>query len=47
MPSILAEIGQNPENTHPLIVGILKCRRGIFGFLFRIKGINGLIGLKN
>jgi hypothetical protein len=47
MPSILTEIGQKPENTPPLIVGISKCRRDIFGFLFRIDGINGWMGLKN
>jgi hypothetical protein len=41
MPSILTEIGQKPENTPPLTVGISKCRRGIFGFLFKIDGING------
>jgi hypothetical protein len=46
MPSILKEIGQKPENTLPLIVGISKYRRGIFGFLFRIDGINGRMGAK-
>jgi hypothetical protein len=47
MPSILTEIGQKPENTPPLTVGISKCRRSIFGFLFRIDGINGQMRLKN
>jgi hypothetical protein len=47
MPSILTEIGKKLKNTPPLIVGISKCRRGIFGFLFRIDGINGLMGPKN
>jgi len=28
-------------------VGISKCRRGIFGFLFKIDGINGQMGPKN
>jgi len=41
MSSILTEFGQNHENTPPLTVGISKCMRGIFGFLFRIDGING------
>jgi hypothetical protein len=47
MPSILTEIGQKPENTPPLIVGISKCRRGIFGFLFKIDSINGRMRPKN
>jgi hypothetical protein len=47
MPSILTKIGQKPENTHPLTMRISKCRRGIFGFLFRIDGINGRMGPKN
>jgi hypothetical protein len=47
MPSILTEIGQKPENTSPLTMGISKCRRGIFGFLFRIDDINGRMGPKN
>jgi hypothetical protein len=46
MPSILTEIGQKPEKTPPLTVGISKYKRGIFGFLFRIDGINGRMGLK-
>jgi hypothetical protein len=40
MPSILTEIDQNSENTPPLTVGISKCMKGIFGFLFKINGIN-------
>jgi hypothetical protein len=40
MPPILTEIGQKPKNTPPLTVRISKCRRSIFGFLFRIDGIN-------
>jgi hypothetical protein len=40
MPSILTEIGQKPENTPPLTVRISKCRRDIFGFLFKNDGIN-------
>jgi hypothetical protein len=44
---ILTEIGQKPENTPPLTVRISKCRRGIFGILFRIDGINGRMGPKN
>jgi hypothetical protein len=47
MPSIVTEIGQKPENTPPLTVGISKCMRGIFGFLFRIDGINERMGPKN
>jgi hypothetical protein len=47
MSSILTEIGQKPENTPPLTVGISKCMRGIFGFLFRIDGINERMGPKN
>jgi hypothetical protein len=47
MPLILTEIDQKPENTSPLTVRISKCRRSIFGFLFRIDGINGWMGLKN
>jgi hypothetical protein len=47
MPSILTEIGQKSENTPPLTVGISKCIRGIFGFLFRIDGINERMGPKN
>jgi hypothetical protein len=47
MPSILTEIDQKPENTPPLTVRISKCKRGIFGFLFKIDGINGRIGPKN
>jgi len=57
MPSILTEIGscaqhvtllaQKLENTPPLTVGISKCRRGIFGFLFRIDDINGRMEPKN
>jgi hypothetical protein len=47
MPSILTEIGQKPENTPPLTVGISKYMRGIFGFLFRIDGINERMGPKN
>jgi hypothetical protein len=47
IPLILTEIGQKPKNTHPLTVRISKCRRGIFGILFRIDGINGRIGQKN
>jgi len=47
MPSILTKIGQKPENTPPLTVGISKCMRGIFGFLFRIDGINERMGPKN
>jgi hypothetical protein len=47
MPSILIEFGQKLENTPPLTVGISKCRRGIFGFLFRIDGINGRMRPKN
>jgi hypothetical protein len=45
--SILIEIGQKFENTPPLIVGISKCRRDIFGILFRIDRINGRMGPKN
>jgi hypothetical protein len=47
MPLILTEIGQKLENTHPLTVRISKCMRGIFGFLFRIDGINGRMVAKN
>jgi hypothetical protein len=47
MPLILIEIGQKLENIIPLTVGISKCRRGIFEFLFRIDGINGRIRQKN
>jgi hypothetical protein len=47
MPSILTEIGQKPENTSPLTVRISKYMRGIFGFLFRIDGINERMGPKN
>jgi hypothetical protein len=47
MPLILTEIDQKPENTPPLTVRISKCRRGIFGILFRINGINGRMGPKN
>jgi hypothetical protein len=47
MPSILTEIGQKLENTPPLTVGISKCKRGIFEFLFKIDGINGQMGPKN
>jgi hypothetical protein len=47
MPSILTKIGQKPENTLPLTVKISKCMRGIFGFLFRIDGINGWMRPKN
>jgi hypothetical protein len=47
MPLILTEIGQKPENTPPLTARISKCRRGIFGILFRINGINGRMGPKN
>jgi len=47
MPLILTEIGQKPENTIPLTVRISKCKRGIFGILFRINGINGRMGPKN
>jgi hypothetical protein len=47
MPSILTEIGQKLENTPPLTVRISKCMRGIFGFLFRIDGINERMGPKN
>jgi hypothetical protein len=47
MQSILIEIGQKLENTPPLTVGISKCMRGIFGFLFRIDGINERMGPKN
>jgi hypothetical protein len=47
MPSILTEIGQKLENTPPLTVGISKCMRGIFGFLFIIDGINERMGPKN
>jgi hypothetical protein len=44
---ILTKIGQKPENTPPLIVRISKYRRGIFGILFRIDGINGRMRPKN
>jgi hypothetical protein len=47
MPSILTEISQKPENTPPLTVEISKYRKGIFGFLFKIDGINGRMGPKN
>jgi hypothetical protein len=47
IPLILTEIGQKPENTPPLTVRISKCRRSIFGILFRINGINGQMGPKN
>jgi len=47
MPSILTEIGQKPENNPPLTVGISKCMRSIFGFLFRIDGINEPMWPKN
>jgi hypothetical protein len=47
MPSILTEIGKKLKNIHPLTVGISECRRGIFGFLFRIDDINGRMGPKN
>jgi hypothetical protein len=47
MSLILTEIGQKPENTLPLTVGISKCRRGIFEILFRIDGINGWMKPKN
>jgi hypothetical protein len=47
MPLILTEIGQKSENTPPLTVRISKCKRGIFGILFRISGINGRMGSKN
>jgi hypothetical protein len=47
MPSILTEIDQKLENNYPLTVGISKCMRGIFGFLFRIDGINERMRLKN
>jgi hypothetical protein len=44
---ILTKIGQKLENTPPLIVRISKYRRGIFGILFRIDGINGRMRPKN
>jgi hypothetical protein len=47
MPLILTEIDQKPENIPPLTVRISKCRRGIFGILFRINGINGRMGPTN
>jgi hypothetical protein len=47
MPLILTEIDQKPKNTPPLTVRISKCRRGIFGILFRINGINGWMGPTN
>jgi hypothetical protein len=47
MPLILTEIDQKPKNTPPLTVRISKCRRGIFGILFRINGINGWMRPKN
>jgi hypothetical protein len=47
MLSIITEIGQKLENTAPLTVGISKCKRGIFGFLFRIDGINERMRSKN
>jgi len=47
MLSILTEIGQKLKNTSPLTVGISKCIRGIFEFLFIIDGINRRMGLKN
>jgi hypothetical protein len=46
MPSIITEIGQKSENTPPLTVRISKCMMGIFGFLFRIDGINERMGPK-
>jgi hypothetical protein len=47
MPLILIKIGQKLENTPPLTVKILKYKRGIFGFLFRINSINGQMEPKN
>jgi hypothetical protein len=47
MPLILTEIGQKLENTPPLTVKISKCRRGIFGIMFRIDGINERMEPKN
>jgi hypothetical protein len=47
MPLILTEIGEKPKNTPPLTVRISKCKRGIFGILFRINGINRRMGPKN
>jgi hypothetical protein len=47
MPSILTEIGQKLENNSPLTVEISKCMRGIFGFMFKIDGINERMRLKN
>jgi len=44
---ILTEIGQKLENTPPLTVRISKCRRGIFGILFRIDCITGRMRPKN
>jgi hypothetical protein len=43
----IASTAKNPKNTPPLTVGISKCRRGIFGFLFRIDDMNGRMGPKN
>jgi hypothetical protein len=40
-------MSQKLEITPPLTVGISKCKRGIFGFLFKIDGINGRMGPKN
>jgi hypothetical protein len=40
-------MSQKLEITPPLTVGISKCRRGIFGFLFKIDGINGRMRPKN
>jgi hypothetical protein len=47
MPLILTEIGQKLKSISPLTVGISKCRRSIFGFLFKIDGINERMGPKN
>jgi len=47
IPLILTEIGQKSKNTPPLIVRISKCRRGIFGILFKINSINGRMEPKN
>jgi hypothetical protein len=47
MPSILIEIGQKLENIPYLTMRISKCRRGIFGFIFKIDSIHGRMGSKN
>jgi hypothetical protein len=47
IPLILTEIGQKLENISPLTARISKYRRGIFGILFRIDGINGRMRPKN